>query len=537
MKPVSKKVFAAGVLRHIPVVFWVLLGVLAMLPATAPAAQVTIDFESFSALPPITAQPFSGGNEDGFTIMPEGTPIIQIADYGASFNPQLNAKLLLNTSSQLSSFSIVKTGGGNFQFKQLAATTTTEIGSPNLVKVEGFLGASSVGVENFTVLASAYFPAVNLAGKTIDRLVITVQSNVTGLPGITLVDNIVIEDNPPGSIIIKKVTDPADNVPVFSFTDNIEAPNNFNLDHGGSKTFTNVAAGTYGITETTPPSPWHLTGIRCDDDNSTGDLGTRTATIKLAAGETVTCTFTNRQLVNDLIIVEKVTDPPGGTGFTFTSNLTSFGLDDLGLKVFEDVEQGDYTITENDPTPAYDLTFLKCAIYDLEDGPPTVVDGNLTTRSVQFGLGFDQAVYCLFGNTQRGSLKVVKETQGGDGTFQFASPALSPPNFELTTSSGAAERTFSDLVPGSYDVSEIVPSGWKLDYIQCEYKGNSWCGVNYGEGRVYIELAAGDDVIVTFNNTKQAAVPALSQWGMIIFAALMALSFWWYGRMRLSRRR
>ena len=66
--------------------------------------------------------------------------------------------------------------------------------------MEGFLGASSVGVDNFSVLGQAYFPAVNLAGKTIDRLVITVQSNTTGLPGVTFVDNIVLEDAPPAPV-------------------------------------------------------------------------------------------------------------------------------------------------------------------------------------------------------------------------------------------------------------------------------------------------------------------------------------------------
>jgi hypothetical protein len=102
-----------------------------------------------------------GRNEDGFTIMPMGSPIIQIADFGSIFNPELNIKRLVSTSPQLSSFSIVKTGAGNFQFQQLAATTAngTAGGPLQLVKVEGFLGASSVAVDNFSVLTKAYFPA------------------------------------------------------------------------------------------------------------------------------------------------------------------------------------------------------------------------------------------------------------------------------------------------------------------------------------------------------------------------------------------
>jgi hypothetical protein len=82
---------------------------------------------------------------------------------------------------------------------------------------------------------------------------------------------------------------------------------------------------------------------------------------------------------------------------------------------------------------------------------------------VQFTLGENQAAVCIFLNAERGSLKVVKETQGGDGTFQFTSKTLSSSNFQLTTTSGAAEQTFSNLVPGTtYDVTETAPAGWTL---------------------------------------------------------------------------
>ena len=101
-----------------------------------------------------------------------------------------------------------------------------------------------------------------------------------------------------GTIIIQKVTDPAGGMG-FGFDDNIAAPNSFNLNHGGMRAFNNVATGSYIVTETDPtvtPGGYSLTNLDCAEsgaNNSFGTVGTRTATINLEAGETVTCTFTN----------------------------------------------------------------------------------------------------------------------------------------------------------------------------------------------------------------------------------------------------
>jgi hypothetical protein len=49
--------------------------------------------------------------------------------------------------------------------------------------------------------------------------------------------------------------------------------------------YTSVEASAFG---------WELTGIVCDDGDSTGDLATRTATFKATAGEIITA-FTNQR--------------------------------------------------------------------------------------------------------------------------------------------------------------------------------------------------------------------------------------------------
>jgi len=95
-----------------------------------------------------------------------------------------------------------------------------------------------------------------------------------------------------GTIVIRKSTAPAGGTG-FSFADSVPgSPGTFNLNDGGTRTFTGVPAGTYTITEA-PASGYTLTDVTCSDSDSTGNPFARTATIALQAGEVVTCTFRN----------------------------------------------------------------------------------------------------------------------------------------------------------------------------------------------------------------------------------------------------
>jgi hypothetical protein len=126
----------------------------------------------------------------------------------------------------------------------------------------------------------------------------TSVSSITVYDGDTIVCTFTNERK--GTIVIEKATEPSGGAG-FDFTDDIEAPNAFALNDGETKTFLNVAPGTYTVTEADPmgtPGDYNLTALVCVEDqvnNSTENLGSRQATIRLDPGETVTCTFTNRR--------------------------------------------------------------------------------------------------------------------------------------------------------------------------------------------------------------------------------------------------
>ena len=80
---------------------------------------------------------------------------------------------------------------------------------------------------------------------------------------------------------------------------------------------------------------------RCRGDSST-NLGTRTATLDIDAGETVICTFTNTKDAS--LTVVKVTDPASDPQ-DFDFNLTGTGVPaDLDL----DTDGGDATLPSQD---------------------------------------------------------------------------------------------------------------------------------------------------------------------------------------------
>jgi uncharacterized protein (TIGR03437 family) len=222
----------------------------------------------------------------------------------------------------------------------------------------------------------------------------------------------------------------------FAFTSNFGLTSLTTVGNTVSQTFSGLAPGAgYSATETVPAG-WTQTSNGC-------------AAITVAAGVTTTCTITNTQQGSITIVKNTV----GGNGaFAFTSN---FGLTSLttsggtASQTFGNLAPGgSYSVSETVPS-GWTQSGATCT-----SGTPAaiVVAAGATTT-------------CTITNTQQGSITIVKNTLGGNGTFAFTS------NFgltSLTTSGGTASQTFGNLTPGGgYSVSEAVPSGWTQTSANC----------------------------------------------------------------------
>ena len=187
----------------------------------------------------------------------------------------------------------------------------------------------------------------------------------------------------PGRINLSKYSYPAGGTG-FRFTQNVDNSGDFTLNDEGRRRFSSVAPGSYTVTEADPQAlGYQLSGVSCAETDpngisSSGDVTTRTATINVDSGETVSCFFQNGG--EETVIIEKRTLPSGGSGFAFSDDIgtpNSFSLDDAETRTFTHVPVGKYQVTEG-AMPGYELTAIDCTVEGVS------VPGDLASRTAEY---------------------------------------------------------------------------------------------------------------------------------------------------------
>jgi hypothetical protein len=188
-----------------------------------------------------------------------------------------------------------------------------------------------------------------------------------------------------GTIKIIKHTDPRGVDQNFGYTSTIAGgslnctsdttPASFTLNDNGNTTgdntantelCSNVPVGNYTVTEGADPANFKLESLTCEaDPNSSGSqdaTNDHQANITLAADETVTCTFVNKQQLGAIQVTKESTktgNPPlAGAVFSVTgpggfSKTLTTGAD--GTACVDGLTFGDYTVTETAAPAGYNL--------------------------------------------------------------------------------------------------------------------------------------------------------------------------------------
>jgi hypothetical protein len=215
-------------------------------------------------------------------------------------------------------------------------------------------------------------------------------------------------------------------------------PASFTLQNGGQQDYLDLVPGTYGVDEVVPPG-WDLDSASCDN----GDLPTA---VSLAAGDDVTCTFTNNVDTGALVIHKTAKHAAsdsgiidhGGVTFTITNVTNGTSVETItnddgnicveGLPV--SLLDGDYTITETVPVGYANASPVQTYAVDS--------DSDCGTASV-----------ASFVNTPLTNLSVAVDSQIDGGT---ASNIVCAPGGSVDTDpvTGDGTLSLSDLLPGQY---------------------------------------------------------------------------------------
>jgi hypothetical protein len=205
------------------------------------------------------------------------------------------------------------------------------------------------------------------------------------------------------------------------------------------------------------------------------------------------------------VIIRKTTDPADGEDFGFAksfttdpSSLDTFTLDDGESITFNNVVLGTgYTVDETSLPTGWDFDSVDCTA-------STGVTPSFNGSEVTFALDdTDDILDCTYTNVARGTIVVEKEADAA-GSFDFTSGTLTSPFTLTTTGAGDANgdsATFSDLIPGTYDVAESVPAGWSLTSATCDD----------GSDPASIGLDAGETVTCTFVNERNKGAILISK--------------------------
>jgi hypothetical protein len=266
-----------------------------------------------------------------------------------------------------------------------------------------------------------------------------------------------------GSIKIVKDSLPDDPQDFTFTTTGGLTPNTLTLDddpndqtYSNSYTYMNLVAGNYSISENEVEG-WNQTSANCSNENSA-------SSIVLAAGENITCTFTNTKKGH--IIVDKVTlpsDDPQSFNFLLrgVDPLKSFSLSDQSTPEDTELNPGTYAVKESNSSEILD----KWNVSNINCGEGI--------NSLNIVLEPGQTITCTFTNTKKATLIVQKTTNPSNDPTLFQinlvnqNDQIIPDGIALDTISDNTDKTYT-VIPGKYTVNEIVPEGWVQTGNECK---------------------------------------------------------------------
>ena len=308
-----------------------------------------------------------------------------------------------------------------------------------------------------------------------------------------------------GKVTVNKVLSPNTNSGTFNL--NINSTTYATGGNGtttGAKTFItgNVTVSETGANVTNLND--YTSTYSCNNDkNGTGT----SVTFNLSSDQNVVCTFTNTRKTGSLK-VNKLLDNDGNGSFEtsnpviFNWSLDGNGSNTMGGLPITNITTGSHSVSENSATNYHYVGWYMTDAKDNHNHSYSCTNLQGTNLPISISINYNQTADITLCNARdTGTIKIVKETKGGEGTFNFTIVGNDKTTPEsITTHSGSGRTDEITLTTGTYSASEAAKEGWTLTDASCKRDNHrSFDPKN-------INLGKNEDIVCTFENTKLGKV-------------------------------
>lgn len=400
--------------------------------------------------------------QDGFQVpitVPYGAKIevvkdLQPSDDPGTFNLQVNGTTEAACVGDTGTSGVVNVQAGTSENPGATHTVgenATSCGSTNLSEYSSSITCINRGTSTFhggAALTANNTGPLNVPVVKDDDIVCTISN--------TRINN--------GSITVIKDASPNSSQD-FGFTTSGAGLSSFTLDDDTDNTlsdthvFSSLGSGAYSITESAITG-WSLSSLTCTDTTTQQPVGTidgATASITLASGQNVLCTYVNTQDTATIQVVKQL------------SPTTDPGVFDLRI---DGVDQATDVGNNGSTSEITVLTTSQHTVSEVAGTDTTLADYSSTyscnnslsgsgTSVGPFSVTKDQTVVCTFTNTRNtGSVKVNKLVDtDGNGSFETTNPGTFTWSLDAA-GTNAMGSTVSGVTTGQHSVNESTVSDY-----------------------------------------------------------------------------